>query len=115
MIIILFFIIPSIFLITEIFIVSRFLIKKKSSWIRAALYGIMGFILFFAILAYDVSQDMSSSTAAIGYLFVPFIATIFGILGLALGKIHTKILFLRQENKSCKVQIFIAITLIAFI
>lgn len=98
-VIVLSFCIPILFVVTCII----FLFKPKSKWKRASLYGILAFGLFFLISGYSILQSRSS-TAGIGFIFLPIIALLPASIGFFLGKTHTEYLWRKQNNTSRSIQ-----------
>ncbi len=79
------------------------LFMDKWKWRRASLYGITAFGLFLLLGTSSILQSRSS-TAAIGFVFLPIIALLPGVIGLVLGKIHTSYLQRKQNNRPLAVQ-----------
>ncbi len=74
-----------------------FLLRRRWNWRRAGLYGLSAFVSFLLLGAYSILQSRSS-TAGIGFLFLPIMALVPGGLGFLLGKIHTDYLERRRED-----------------
>lgn len=74
------------------------LLSRKSEWNRLSLYGILAFGSFLFFGSYSILQSRSS-TAGLGFIFLPIIALIPGGIGLILGKIHTEYFRQKQRNK----------------
>lgn len=74
------------------------LLSRKSEWKRSSLYGILAFGSFLFFGSYSILQSRSS-TAGLGFIFLPIIALIPGGSGLILGKIHTEYFRRKQRNK----------------
>lgn len=72
-------------------------IRRSIAWRRAGLYGLLAFSLFLLLGTYSILQSRSS-TAGLGFIFLPMIALVPGLLGLALGKAHRSYLRARQAQ-----------------
>jgi hypothetical protein len=81
-----------------LFIIVALLLLFNSKWRRAALYGLAGFFLFLLLGTYAIFQTRSS-TAALGFIFLPTLALVPGFIGIALGKFHAGYLLARQTHK----------------
>lgn len=92
-----FWIAPLIFVILALFL----LIRRNSTWGRAGLYGLSGFGLFLFFGTYSILQ-IRSSTAGLGFIFLPIIALVPGLIGLALGRVHSGYLLARQAHSSTR-------------
>ena len=96
-ILILFWIVPLIFAIVALFLS----IKRNSTWRRAGQYGLAGFGLFLLLGTYAILQNRSS-TAGLGFIFLPIFGLAPGLIGLALGKVHNNYLLARQAHRLTK-------------
>lgn len=88
-----FWIAPLLFVI----LVSFLLIRRDSTWKWAGLYGLAAFGLFLCLGAFAILQSRSS-TSGIGFIFLPDIALVPGLIGLALGRAHGVYLLARQSQ-----------------
>lgn len=92
---------------------------RKLKWRRASLYGILAFGFFLLLGGYSILQSRSS-TAGIGFIFLPIIALLPGGIGFVLGKIHTEYLHRKKNNKPVAIQkssliIFSLLVIVPFI
>jgi len=90
-----FWIVPALFVVACIIL----LFMRKLKWRRASLYGITAFGLFLLLGSFSILQSRSS-TAGIGFIFLPIIALLPGVIGLVLGKFHTGYLHRKQNNST---------------
>ena len=72
-------------------------LRRSIAWRRAGLYGLVAFSLFLLLGTYSILQSRSS-TAGIGFIFLPIIALVPGLIGVALGKAHRTFLQARQAQ-----------------
>ncbi len=91
--------VPGLFVVACIIL----LLMRKLKWRRASLYGILAFGFFLLLGGYSILQSRSS-TAGIGFIFLPIIALLPGGIGFVLGKIHTEYLHRKQNNKPVAIQ-----------
>lgn len=90
-----FWVVPCLFVIACIIL----LLKNKLKWMRSSIYGILAFGLFFLLGSYSILESRSS-TAGIGFVFLPIIALLPGCIGFLLGKIHTDYLLQKKNNET---------------
>ena len=88
-----FWITPLLFVILALYLS----IGRNSTWRRAGLYGLAGFSLFLLLGTYSILQTRSS-TAGLGFIFLPIIALVPGFIGLALGRARHHYLLARQAH-----------------
>ncbi len=79
------------------------LLVRKLKWKRASIYGILAFGFFLLLGGFSILQSRSS-TAGIGFIFLPIIALLPGGIGFVLGKIHAEYLYRKQNNKPVTIQ-----------
>lgn len=72
-------------------------LRRSIAWRRAGLYGLLAFSLFLLLGTYSILQSRSS-TAGIGFIFLPIMALVPGLIGIALGKAHRTYLQARQAQ-----------------
>lgn len=71
--------------------------KRGSKWKRAAAYALIAFGIFILFGGYSILQSRSS-TAGIGFLFLPIVSLLPGAIGFALGKFHTDYRLKKQNG-----------------
>ena len=73
------------------------LFTPEGNYKRASFYSLLAFFLFLLFSAYSI-LEVRSSTAAIGFIFLPMIAMLPMAGGFVLGYLHTRYLYKKQNG-----------------
>ncbi|MGB5340413.1 MAG: hypothetical protein WBO06_15120 [Gammaproteobacteria bacterium] len=71
--------------------------KPGTFWRRAGNYGLLAYLVSFTLGAFAILESRSS-TSGIGFLFLPMIAVVPGVLGFGLGAARHRLGLLRQTG-----------------
>ncbi len=81
-----FWIVPGLFLLTCLVLAA---VDPGGRWRRPALYGLYGYVASFVVGTLGIMESRSS-TAGLGFIFLPLVALVPGLLGAVLGQLGAR-------------------------